>query len=109
MAGGESGCIIRRSLMIAVGRQHGRKNMLRTGTCRRNRGLVVCCVLLLFALAPMTLSAQAPPSADALSTAVSPKPTSASVGSLNVGPGSTSYVEFNLSGIPAGGHGGCGL
>ena len=74
--------------------------MLRIGTCRRNRGLVVCCVFLLFALAPMTLSAQAPPSADAFVSSTFAKTNFGSVGSLNVGPGSTSYVQFNLSGIP---------
>jgi hypothetical protein len=71
-------------------------------TCRRNCGLVVFCVSLLFALAPMTLSGQAPPSADAFVSSSFAKTNFGSVGSLNVGPGSTSYVQFNLSGIPTG-------
>ena len=60
--------------------------MLRMRTCRRNRGLVVCWVFLLFALAPMTLSAQAPPSADAFVNSSFAKTNFGSVGTLNVGP-----------------------
>ena len=48
------------------------------------------------------LLAQAPPSADTFVSSTYSKTNFGAVGSLNVGGGSTSYVQFNLSGIPIG-------
>jgi len=55
--------------------------------------------LFLFSIA---LSAQAPPSADTFVSSAYPTTNFGSVNSLTVGPGSTSYVQFNLATIPAG-------
>jgi hypothetical protein len=46
--------------------------------------------------------AQAPPSADTFVSNAFSKTNFGSVGTMNVGPGSTSYVQFNLSAIPTG-------
>src|SRR5215470_7422069 len=50
----------------------------------------------------LPLLAQAPPSADTLVNGVYPGTNFGAVNSLAVGPNSTSYIQFNLSGIPAG-------
>jgi Collagen triple helix repeat (20 copies) len=56
----------------------------------------------LIALTCLPLFAQAPPSADTFVSSAFSKTNFGSVGAMNVGPGSTSYVQFNLSGIPSG-------
>ena len=60
------------------------------------------CSTLLYLLFALPLCAQAPPSADTFVSSAYPTTNFGSVNSLAVGPGSTSYVQFNLSGIPAG-------
>jgi hypothetical protein len=62
----------------------------------------VSCYLLWFALFSLPLLAQAPPSADTFVSSSTPKTNYGPSISLLVGPGTTSYVQFNLSGIPAG-------
>jgi hypothetical protein len=67
------------------------------------RTLAVSAGLLLFALASLTpLLAQAPPSADTFVSSTYPTTNFGWVNSLAVGPGSTSYVRFNLATVPAG-------
>ena len=56
----------------------------------------------LFLLFTLPVSAQAPPSADAFVSSAYPSANFGVVNSLAVGTGSTSYIQFNLSGIPAG-------
>jgi hypothetical protein len=58
--------------------------------------------LLWLLLVSPSLLAQAPPSADTFVSSAFSKTNFGSVGTMNVGPGSTSYVQFNLSGIPPG-------
>ena len=58
--------------------------------------------VVLIALTCLPVLAQAPPSADTFVSSAFSKTNFGAVGSLNVGPGSTSYVQFNLSGIPSG-------
>src|SRR5246127_672246 len=50
----------------------------------------------------IALLAQAPPSADTFVSSAYPSTNFGAVNSLAVGPGSTSYAQFNLSGIPVG-------
>jgi hypothetical protein len=67
------------------------------------RVITVSLGLLLFALATLTpLLAQAPPSGDTLVSSSYPNNNFGFVNSLAVAPGNTSYVQFNLSGVPAG-------
>ena len=56
----------------------------------------------LFAAMCTPLLAQAPPSADTFVSSAFSKTNFGSVGTMNVGGGSTSYMQFNLSGIPSG-------
>jgi hypothetical protein len=56
----------------------------------------------LFALASITAIAQAPPSADTFVTSATPNINYGSGIGLIVGPGIETYIQFNLSGIPAG-------
>ncbi len=56
----------------------------------------------LFALASITALAQAPPSADTFVTSATPNINYGSGIGLIVGPGTETYIQFNLSGIPAG-------
>jgi hypothetical protein len=56
----------------------------------------------LFAAMCTPLLSQAPPSADTFVSSSTPKLNYGPSISLLVGPGTTSYVQFNLSGIPAG-------
>src|SRR5580704_5163202 len=58
--------------------------------------------LLWLILVSPSLLAQAPPSADTFVSSAYGKTNFGSVGTMNVGPGSTSYAQFNLSGIPSG-------
>jgi hypothetical protein len=58
--------------------------------------------LLCFALLSLHLLAQAPPSADTFVSSSTPKINYGPAIALVVGPGTTSYVRFNLAGIPAG-------
>ena len=71
-------------------------------TCARRpiRNAFRC--LLWLALLSLPLFAQAPPSADTFVSNSTPKLNYGPSISLLVGPGTTSYVQFNLSGIPAG-------
>lgn len=64
--------------------------------------LAVAWSFVLLAAMSVPLLAQAPPSADTFVSSSFAKTNFGAVGALNVGPGSTSYVQFNLSGIPAG-------
>src|SRR5450631_3457979 len=64
------------------------------------RATFIC--LLWFVLLSLPLLAQAPPSGDAFVSSATPKLNYGSSIILAVGPGSNSYVQFNLSGIPAG-------
>ena len=57
--------------------------------------------LLLGIVISLPLFGQAPPSGDTFVSSVTPKLNYGSGISLLVGPGTTSYVQFNLSGIPA--------
>jgi len=57
---------------------------------------------LLATLWTLRMVAQAPPSADTFVSSATPKTNYGPGISLVVGPGTTSYVQFNLSGIPAG-------
>lgn len=66
---------------------------------RRARGILFGIVV--FATMALPLSAQAPPSGDTFVTNAFPTTNFGSVNSLAVGPGTSSYVQFNLSGIPA--------
>jgi hypothetical protein len=56
----------------------------------------------LIALTCLPLLAQAPPSADTFVSSSTPKVNYGPSIALVVGPGTTSYVRFNLAGIPAG-------
>jgi hypothetical protein len=76
------------------------KNMPHAAARRPIRIALWC--LLLAALAAQPLFAQAPPSADTFVSSAFSKTNFGAVGSLNVGGGGTSYVQFNLSGIPTG-------
>jgi hypothetical protein len=58
--------------------------------------------LLVVWMAPWSLAQSAPPSADTFSTSAFPTTTHASSPALAVGSGMTSYVQFNLSTLPAG-------
>ncbi len=58
--------------------------------------------LLWLALLSLPLLAQAPPTADTFVSSTTPKVNYGSSIALVVGQGSTSYVQFNLAGIPAG-------
>jgi hypothetical protein len=58
--------------------------------------------LLLGIVLSLPLFGQAPPSGDTFVSSVTPKLNYGSGISLLVGPGTTSYLQFNLSGIPAG-------
>jgi len=58
--------------------------------------LLLCCVF------TTRLLAQAPPAADTFVSSATPRVNYGSSISIVVGPGTTSYVRFNLSGIPAG-------
>jgi N-acetylneuraminic acid mutarotase len=58
--------------------------------------------LLWLVLVSPSLLAQAPPSADTFVSSAYAKTNFGSVGTMNVGAGSTGYVQFNLSGIPTG-------
>jgi hypothetical protein len=71
-------------------------------TARRPIRIAFWCLLLTAFLAAQPLFAQAPPSADTFVSSAFSKTNFGSVGTMNVGPGSTSYVQFNLSGIPTG-------
>jgi hypothetical protein len=59
-------------------------------------------VALLFCVATVSLLAQAPPSGDTFVSSTTPKINYGSGIALVVGQGTTSYLQFNLSGIPAG-------
>jgi Collagen triple helix repeat (20 copies) len=71
-------------------------------TCARRpiRNAFRC--LLWLALLSLPLFAQAPPSADTFVSSATPKLNYGPSIILAVGPGTSSYVQFNLSGIPAG-------
>src|SRR5450432_1079141 len=71
-------------------------------TCARRliRNAFRC--LLWLALLSLPLLAQAPPSADTFVSSSTPKTNYGSSIALLVGSGTTSYVRFNLAGIPAG-------
>ena len=56
--------------------------------------------LILLAALSASLFAQAPPSGDTFVTSTFPSTNFGSVNSLAVAPGTTSYAQFNLSGIP---------
>ena len=56
----------------------------------------------LFALASITAIAQAPPSADTFVTSATPNINYGSGIGLIVGPGTETYIQFNLAGVPAG-------
>src|SRR5215469_14718090 len=72
-------------------------NTLRRAVHLRTLAGYLFCILL-----PVSLVAQAPPSQDTFVTNVFPKTNYGAAISLVVGQGTTSYVQFNLSGIPAG-------
>jgi len=58
--------------------------------------------LLLFCILALPVLAQAPPSQDTFVSSATPNVNYGPGISLLVGPGTTSYIQFNLSGIPAG-------
>jgi N-acetylneuraminic acid mutarotase len=60
------------------------------------------CLLFAVILIALPLFAQAPPSADTFVSSATPKLNYGPSIILAVGPGTNSYVQFNLSGIPAG-------
>ena len=69
----------------------------------RRKTFAVSLSLLLFALASLTsVMAQAPPSGDTFVNSSSPAYNFGFLNSLAVTPENTSYVQFNLSGVPAG-------
>jgi hypothetical protein len=70
-------------------------------TARRPIRIAFWC-LLLVSLAAQPLLAQAPPSADTFVSSSTAKTKYGSSIALVVGSGTTSYVRFNLAGIPAG-------
>jgi hypothetical protein len=74
--------------------------MLSLDGLRSSRFLTTALGVGLIALTCLPLLAQAPPSADTFVCSAFSKTNFGSVGAMNVGPGSTSYVQFNLSGIP---------
>lgn len=61
-----------------------------------------CVLTLLLLLFSVSLLAQAPPSADTYASSTFAKTNFGSSIALVVGPGTTSYIQFNLAGIPAG-------
>ncbi len=63
---------------------------------------LVCGAVLFIAVAASPLFAQAPPSQDTFVSSATPKVNYGPGITLVVGPGTTSYVQFNLSGIPTG-------
>jgi hypothetical protein len=72
-------------------------------TNSRRKTLAVSLSPLLFALASLTsVMAHAPPSRDPFVNSSNPAYNFGFVNSLAVSPGNTSYVQFNLSGVPAG-------
>jgi len=73
-----------------------RNTLRRAVHLRTLAGLFFCTVL------SMSLVAQAPPSQDTFASSATPKVNYGPSIALVVGPGSTSYVQFNLSGVPAG-------
>jgi hypothetical protein len=73
-----------------------------TLTCAPRPIRIAIWCLLLLTLAFQPLFAQAPPSADTFVSSSTPKTNYGSSIALVVGQGSTSYVQFNLAGIPAG-------
>src|SRR5215472_13088853 len=74
---------------------------MRNLSARPASSLIVCISLLGMALS-LPLVAQAPPSQDTFVSSITPKVNYGPGINLVVGPGTTSYVQFNLSGIPAG-------
>ena len=76
--------------------------MLRILTRRwGDRGLVLCCGLLLFALASLRVWAQAPPSADTFVSSAYPTTNYGPSITLVVGSGTSAYLKFNLATLPA--------
>jgi len=73
-----------------------RNTLRRAVRLRTLAGLFFCTLL------SMSLVAQAPPSQDTFVSSATPKVNFGSSIALVVSPGSTSYIQFNLSGIPAG-------
>jgi hypothetical protein len=67
----------------------------------QGRVLATLSVVLLSALS-VNLFAQAPPTSDTFVSSGYPTTNFGAVNSLAVSAGSTSYIQFNLSGIPAG-------
>lgn len=57
--------------------------------------------LALLCVGPLPLVAQAPPSADTFVSSAAPNVNNGSSIALAVGPNTTTYIEFNLAGIPA--------
>ena len=60
------------------------------------------CLLVLVLAASLSVAQSAPPSADTFATSVYPTATHGFSPVLGVAPGTTSYVQFNLSTLPAG-------
>jgi N-acetylneuraminic acid mutarotase len=71
-------------------------------TCENHKSLCFIFGLLLCSIFAAPLLAQAPPAADTFVSSSTPKVNYGSGINLAVGPGTTAYVKFNLSGIPAG-------
>jgi hypothetical protein len=59
-------------------------------------------VVAFFSLSVLTLAQEAPPSADTFVSSAKPTLNNGSGPLLSVGPGTTTYLKFNLSGVPAG-------
>lgn len=57
--------------------------------------------LLLLCLSALPIAAQAPPSADTFVSSATPNLNYGPSISLTVGPGTTTYIKFNLAGVPA--------
>ncbi len=70
--------------------------------CTRRQVRTAFLCLLSLPLVSLPLFAQAPPAADTFVSSATPKLNYGSSIILAVGPGTNSYVQFNLSGIPAG-------
>ena len=96
-------CLIRRPKLLMLPHQKSflEEKIMSLSCARRPIRTAFHCLVWL-ALLSLPLLAQAPPSADTFVSNSTPKLNYGPSISLLVGPGTTSYVQFNLSGIPAG-------